>query len=228
MKEESIPHEGILQLRKESSDKAWEREIAGFIASKASAAGLHIVKIVSVKGRGGRRGVDFYFDNQHKLQSFSLKMASVLNATLKKSPRLQSFDRVHSRRLYRVNILLELPPFSNGEIIMRKESEGIKRDFFLKVVSCNSRRLLARGLDTAAYITINLKECKDFVRVQISSTNIVSMRPVIKVIHPSTFQAVPLIIPSFIKKPQTRKLAINSAVRVVANDKSVWLVGPEN
>ncbi|PIN75693.1 hypothetical protein COV18_02490 [Candidatus Woesearchaeota archaeon CG10_big_fil_rev_8_21_14_0_10_37_12] len=111
MAELTVPHsdyfEGVLQLRGGTD------EIRTWIVKRVKKDG----KALITKIKKVRNGHDFYFSDQHYLQSFGKKLKQTFPGVLKASRKLHTQHRVTSKILYRVNVLFKPIPFRKEQII---------------------------------------------------------------------------------------------------------------
>lgn len=117
--------EGILQLRNDNQD------IIDTLAKEIEKRNINIAKIKKQKN-----GVDIYVSSQRVLRSLGLKLQAQYGGQLKVSRKLHTRNRMRSREVYRVNVLLRLPDFKKGDVIDFKgephEVLGMQKKVLLK------------------------------------------------------------------------------------------------
>jgi nonsense-mediated mRNA decay protein 3 len=175
-------YEGIFQLRnKENED--YEKvlnEIEENVDKKINAA---ITKRIDQKN-----GIDLFFTDKKLLQSIGSLMHKKYGGEFVKSVRLYSQDRQSSKKVYRVNVLLRLSLYNSGDIIKLDNN-------YYKIISFSSDKMTILSLDNQKSkitksndnsIEIVAKK-KDYIE-----TTITKKKPHIEILHPITFESVPL------------------------------------
>ncbi|MFW6220540.1 MAG: NMD3-related protein [Nanoarchaeota archaeon] len=174
-------YEGIFQLRnKENKDyKKVLNEIDVLVLERKNVA---ITKKIDQK-----TGTDLYFTDQKLLQAIGQTLYKKYGGTFKKSVKLFSEDRQSSKKVYRMNVLLRLPEFNFGDIVK------INNEYY-KIISFSKDKITINSLDTLKTKKISnnidielIAQKKDYLK-----TTVIKKKPQIEVLHPKTFQSVPL------------------------------------
>jgi NMD protein affecting ribosome stability and mRNA decay len=191
--------EGILQLRNPND------EVIGFMLSLIEARpGVSIAKEVRVKN-----GVDVYLSSQRFLQSLGRKLMQRFGGTLKSSRRIHTRNRQNSRDVYRVTVLYEAPLASRHDVI--------KTDGRLICLTSLDRMLRGTDLKTGKSVSLPTKGA-EYEVLQKHRTKVSKVYPHVEVLHPETYQSVPVS-----NNPKGAVPAMGENVEVVLED-GVWLV----
>ena len=132
--------EGILQLRN-PSDKLIESTIKE-IEKKGDVSIANIIKV--------KNGVDVYVSSQRFLRTLGRKLQNRFGGHLEVSTKLHTKNRLTSRDVHRVNVLLKLPNFKKGDIV---EYKGEK----IKIIGMK-KKVLAKHIKTGKKLTLNFKD----------------------------------------------------------------------
>ncbi len=182
--------EGILQLRNIT------QEIIDFIEKKLNKTKeLNISKIVEQK-----KGLDLYMTDKRKMERLALDLQKEFGGILKKSPQLFSKNRQTSKNIYRLNICLKFCDFKKGDVIKVNNK-------YIKVTNTGKK---ISGIDLTFNKKISL-DVEDFEILKEYKTLVSKVKPRIEVIHPETFQSVPV--------ENKAKVKVEQKVNVVVNDK---------
>jgi len=186
--------EGIFQLRNIT------QEIIDFIEKKLNKTKeLNISKIVEQKN-----GLDLYMTDKRKMERLALDLQKEFGGILKKSPQLFSKNRQTSKNIYRLNICLKFCDFKKGDVIKTNNK-------YIKITNIGKK---ISGIDLIHDKRVSL-DVKDFELLREYKTIISKIKPRIEVIHPVTFQSVPINNKAKVKLEQKVNVAVNDKVFIV-------------
>lgn len=189
--------EGVLQLRN-PNEKALEF-INGVVGARK---GVFFSKIVEEKN-----GFDFYISSQRFLRSLGKMVHEKFGGELKTSSSLHTRDSQTSKDLYRINIFIRLPNFVKGDIIKVDDKVFKVQGFLKSLVSCKNVRTGKRT---------HIKFKGDLEVLKKIKTTVSKIHPQLEVLHPITYDSVP------VDSSESFKLGEN--VKVVIADDLVILV----
>lgn len=199
-------YEGVLQLRGEN--KATLEKAHNFVledAANAQHKGIFITKIEQTKN-----GFDYYYTKQQYLPVITNKLVERFGAAGKSHAELFGKSRETSKNLYRVNASVRLPLYEKGTVVKYKNK-------ILQIYRVG-KQVTATDLLTGKMLVIDEpKELKiiampdAFKKVHVTKT-----KPNIEVLHPETFQSVPVQNPG-------RKERKDEVTIAIIDDK-VWIV----
>lgn len=199
-------YEGILQLRGDQEDIDIVADFLLNEVDKVADRGIFINKEEKVKG-----GYDFYLTSNKYLQQLGKKLFQRFGGEMKVSPQLFTRNRQTSKDVYRLNVLIRLPDFKVGDILLVRKK-------LIKVENIAGHHILGIDLKSLSQVKedysrngyeIKATE-KDIKKVQVSLTH-----PHIEVLHPETYQSVQVENPIETEAEE---------VEVVIIDDKVWLV----
>lgn len=126
--------EGTLQLRNES------QELIDAVVREFERKGdVRIAKIKKVPN-----GVDIYVSSQRFLRPLGVRLQARFGGHLEYSNRLYSRNRLTSREVYRVSVLLRLPNFKKGDVVKFKGDEakviGMSKKVLIQDVKSGQKR----------------------------------------------------------------------------------------
>lgn len=132
--------EGILQLRNPS------KELLHYVNETEDYSPVpRIPDIKNVKN-----GYDVYFIDKKVLQQFGKKLQEKFGAEMKVSAKLFTRDKVTSKEVYRINVLIRQPFFKEGDII------EIKGDLY-KVTQLG-KKVSAMNVNSGKRLTFRYKD----------------------------------------------------------------------
>lgn len=201
-------YEGILQLRGES--KAALEKAHAFVLEDAAAAEkkrVFITKIEEVKN-----GFDFYYTKQQYLTNITNKLVEKFGATGKTHPEL--FTKKDGKDVYRVNASVRLPVYEKGAVVQYKNK--------LLQITTVGKQVAAKDLLTEKKIAIDEpKEMKLLAMPDsFKKAQVVKTKPQLEVLHPDTYQSVPV-------KNQIsnqKEIGIGKEVLVAIIEDEVWVM----
>jgi NMD protein affecting ribosome stability and mRNA decay len=98
--------EGILQLRNGRQD------VKEYIVSYCKKNSVFVNKLVD---KGAE--VDYYFVKKHQMQPLALKLMRNFGAEIESNARLFSRNRLTSKDIFRLNVLVTIPKFTVGDVV---------------------------------------------------------------------------------------------------------------
>ena len=189
---------GIIQLRR--PNETVQHEIERLL-------GKSLTDVKDVTG-----GIDYFVADHRILQNVARQVHDLFGGELTIRAQHFSYDRTTSKNLYRVNACIRLPKFWKGSVIQA----GLK----LFLIMNMGRSLKGVDLNTGKILSVPCKnEYPEYSTVQ---TTIVTTRPVITVLHPETFQTVP--IANERANEAWRTLLPGSTVTIANVDEQLYLV----
>ncbi len=200
--------EAVLQVR--SSDTKILEKGVELLIQKVGALkhkGVFINKVKRTK-----RGFNLFItDKKHALR-LGQWLYEELGGVFKTSPKLYSKDRQTSKKVYRLNILVRLPGFEKGDIILLSNNKvcavrGLGRKITLEEL--DSEKILKKYYSTLNYHVLARHK-----------TYVSRIRPGLEVINPLDYQSVPVKN----KTGKDQDLKPGDEVSVVVH-KGAYLVG---
>ena len=185
--------EGILQLRNPS------QEIIDFIENKLKkhADKFNISKIVEQK-----LGLDLYITNKKYMQRLANDLQKNFGGIIKKSPHLFSRNRQTSKDIYRLNICLKFYDFKKDDVI-----KADKR--YIKITNIGKK---ISGINLEQNKRVSFEFPDDVEILKRYNTSVCKIKPNIEVLHPETYQSVPV--------KNKVKVKLGEKVKVVVNGKA--------
>ncbi len=186
-KEKTEYYEGILQLRN-SSDAVFnfiDKEL-----KKVAIKGVFITKTVETKS-----GVDLYMTNKSYLRLLAQKIHAKFGGKITLNAQLFSHNHQTSKDIFRLNVLMELPSFQPGDVIVFFPISARRKDEEKKIVLVKGLGKIIQGIDliTGKSIAFEFKFAKGMEVVKQDKTRVVAVTPEVLILHPETFQAVPIV-----------------------------------
>ncbi len=197
--------EGILQIRSklhENIELAFDyiqKEL-----KKADKKGIYCNKRIKLKN-----GVDFVLTDKNYVKELAKKVFDEFGFEMKVNAQLFSRNKMTSKDIFRVNAVVQLPDFKKEDVLKIEE-------MLLKVISVRGKRLHAYDLDKNKKVKVDLKNYKIIATEEdYFETEVVQDMPIVKVLHPTNFQAVEL--------QNSASLKVGEKVRVLVIGDKVWL-----
>ena len=156
-------------------------------------------------------GLDLYLSSNSFAVDTGRQLFRKFGGELKISRKLFSQHRQTSRVLYRMTVLFRMPPFRIGSFILL---DG--RAF--KVTELAKKVVLAEDVETGKPFELQYKEViRNFENLGTVKVIVSKVRPHLEIIHPTTFQSVPVF-------PLTKnsKLVPGEKTKVVVSEGKVW------
>lgn len=160
---------GIIQLRRpnEEVQAAIERNLGKAMSSVKDVIG----------------GIDYFVTDHRILQNVARKVHEEFGGELTIRAQHFSYDSLKSKNLYRVNACIRLPKFWKGSLIQA----GTKLFFITNM----GKRLKGIDIKTGKQLSASCKN--EYLFFDLQETSVVTTRPSISVLHPETFQTVPIM-----------------------------------
>ncbi len=201
----SAYYEGILQLRNASAES---REYAKkFLLSKSKKQVL-VNKVVDKNS-----SVDYYFTDKKKMRPLALKLVRNFGGYISENPQLFSKDKQTSKDIYRQNILVELPPFGEGDVIVMGET--------LILVKKAEKIITGINLETGKKTTFSYTPANSdsFNVVSQEKTTVSQTRPELYVLRPDTYQPVKA------GNPLGLSLVPGQKIKLVSREQKYYVLG---
>lgn len=186
-------YEAVLQLRNLNN------EVFDFVCEQINEKKAGVAKQEIIDN-----GIDIYLVSQNFAKNLGKELLKRFGGTFKISAKLFSRDRQSGKLVYRISVLFKCLDFSKGDIIKSEEA-------VFKVTGVG-KRVTGLNLGTGKKGKIDFEKVE---KLEIKRTIVSKIRPSLEVIHPETFQSVPVANP--------RKLKLGEKVKVVVTDK-VYLI----
>ncbi len=188
--------EGILQLRNPS------QEVIDFIKNKLKkhAEKFNISRIVEQK-----LGLDLYVTNKRYMQRLANDLQKNFGGILKKSPHLYSRDRQTSKNIYRVNVCLRFYDFKKDDVIKINKR-------YIKITNIG-KKISGLNLENNKRVSFELKD--DFEILKRYKTIVSKIKPNVEVIHPLSYQSIPINNKAKVRLEQKITVAVNGKIFIV-------------
>ncbi len=170
-KQDTEYFEGVLQVRNPNPD------IEKFIDAFFKAEKAFISKMDKVKG-----GLDLHISSRKKLHELGGKLQVRFGGTLKESPRLFSRNTQTSKEVYRLTVYYLAPYYKEGDAIA---VDG-------KVMKVTKVGKMVHGTDASGRSVAFDPKNKEITVLDKKTTTVSQVFPGIEILHPETFQQVPV------------------------------------
>lgn len=190
--------EGVLQVRNE------DEETLRFLFNYLQQHGTSIAKRTEQKN-----GTDYFLSSKTIVERAAYALQEKFGGLVKTSAQLFGRDKQRSRNLYRVNALIEMPPFKEGAVIKTE------KDVLLLLE--RQKRLKFYSLVRGRLIYHEYKQL-DWKQLPIVETTVAANTDELTVLHPETFQE---------EKVWNQKVNphdVSEHVTVVIDEKKLYLV----
>ncbi|MBI2581095.1 hypothetical protein HYV85_04815 [Candidatus Woesearchaeota archaeon] len=199
-------YEAILQLRE--PDPAVIMAVEDAVKSSAE----DNKEIFISKRKKVTNGWDFYLS----LKGFAVELGRALynkfGGELKITKKLFSQHRQTSKLLYRITVLFRMAPFKPGDMVLLGENA-------FRITALKKRFVSSMNLETFRNVELDYKEVvRNAEKLEAVRAVVSKIQPHLEVIHPETFQGVPVL-------PITKntKLVPGVKILVVVSGDKVWL-----
>ena len=156
-------------------------------------------------------GLDLYLSSNSFAVDTGRQLFRKFGGELKISRKLFSQHRQTSRVLYRMTVLFRMPPFRIGSFILL---DG--RAF--KVTELAKKVVLAEDVETGKPFELQYKDViRNFENLDTVRVIVSKVRPHLEIIHPTTFQSVPVL-----PLAKNSKLVPGEKTKVVVSEGKVW------
>lgn len=198
--------EGIFQLRT-ADGKELRRDVLQTVRNEIA---KHAVRgVYCTKEDAVGNGIDFQITSQKHVQTIGRRLHETLGGTLKINSRIFSRNKQTSKDVFRVNVLLELPPFVKGDVVRIV-------DKVIRVTSMG-KKIMGEDLVQKRGVTVDYKSA-DVTVLPVKKVAVSQVYPRLEILEPETYQPVPL------ENPEGRKLKQGDKVRVVEDNGRYWIV----
>jgi len=154
-------------------------------------------------------GYDLYMTNRKLCQSLGREIYEKYGGVYKASPHLHTKDRQKSKNVYRVNVLVRLPNFEKGDVIV---TDG---DKVFRVVNLG-KKIKLLDLDSNNNVNIDFAKLKYHI-LKKHVTYVSKIHPYLEVINPLDYQS------SMIKNQPKKMPDLGKEIKVVIH-KGIYLV----
>lgn len=200
-------YEAILQLREP------DHSVITFVEDAVKSAVADNREIFISKRKKLPNGWDFYLS----LKGFAVDLGRALfnsfGGELKITKKLFSQHRQTSKLLYRITVLFRMAPFKPGDIVLLGENA-------FRITTLTKRFVIGMNLETLRSVELDYREAvRNAEKLEMVRAVVSKIQPHLEVIHPETFQSVPVL--PITKNP---KLVPGVKIFVVVSDNKVWHV----
>jgi len=153
-------------------------------------------------------GFDLVMTNRRITQALGKELQEFFGGKLKVSPRLFSQNRLTSKKVFRVNVFIELPGFTRGDIIVVNDK--------VCVVDKIGKKIKLRELQTDASLLLDYDKM-DYRVLRKQQTYVSRSYPSLEVINPLDFQS------SMVKNKPKQSFTPGQTINVVMH-KGIYAV----
>ncbi len=175
---ESNYYEGILQLRNPRN------EIVRFIehfGDRHLARGMFIMKQMFVPN-----GIDFYVANQKLLMRLGKHLLTAFGGIIKTNAKIHTRDAQKSKDVYRMTVVFQAFPFQRHTLV------AFQRD----VIEVTQLGKVCYGIDLDTRKRVQLTSAMKLALLTLMRTTVAKIRPQLEVLHPETFESMPVVNPA--------------------------------
>jgi len=166
-------YEGTLQLR--NSHEEVIRYIRNEVKNNKE-KGVFIAKEAPLKN-----GVDFYISKQHFIQTIAKRVHKKFGGKTTINPKLFTRDQQRSRDIYRMNVLIELPVFTKGDVVKVAE----------KIINIKKMGKTITGEDIITRKSFSFSPSQAKVeKLETKEGSVSKTYPDIEIIEPDSYQSV--------------------------------------
>jgi len=190
--------EGVLQVRNEDEDRK------RFVLDT-----LHRCNAGVSKQTKQKHGTDYFVTSKSAIEKTARALVEHYGGAVKSSAHLFGHDKLRSKDVYRTTWFVELPPFSAGDAVRHGKDTLFVRDLGKRIRFYNPKR--------------DKNEQHEYKQdewhvLPVLETSVAATHPELTVLHPETFQAVPV---ANAKRPE---LTPGERVKVVLNGRRVYIM----
>ncbi|RME53918.1 hypothetical protein D6783_00450 [Candidatus Woesearchaeota archaeon] len=196
--------EGTLQLRNPTPHT--KQFIQNLLLK--SHPGVHIAKTIQRKN-----GYDILLSSNKATYQIAQALHKTFGATIKTSTHLWGHDRQRSKHLQRLTVLVKIPAVRPGDVITYKD-----RPVLIQTVG---KTTYGYDLSRQKKISIPSSSLDEQETLPIYETSIVQNQPSVYVLHPTTFQPIPLA-------NTPRSTAINTPLSIVLYKQQAYTLPSTN
>ncbi len=196
-------YEGILQLRNRMNPD-FEKVVLEVYEKVGERNDVFIAKAVESKP-----GIDIYISSNRFLAGLGKWLNDSYGGELKSSKKLFSRSHETGKEIYRTTVLVRLPDFSAGDIIMAGKR-------YMLVRAVRSKAVSGSDLRTGKNVKVPYsKPQKVIPRSRFREAVVSRTRPHLEVLHPDTYQAT---------RVENERKITGDRVNVVEIEKKIYLV----
>jgi len=212
-KKDSQYFEGILQLKKPSDNVI---EWLHNDMKKAEKKGVYVTK------REEKKGVALYYiTDKHYMINIGKRLYNNFGGILKINEQLFSHDRQTSKDIFRINVFFEASPYSKGDVVYFKDKRG---EHIINTASIGAK-ITGTDLMNNKHISFDYKEIEnkdnEVNKLEIKEAIISTLYPDITVIHPETYQAMPIQNSGSINKDTLKD---KKSIKIVEKENKLWII----
>ncbi len=198
--------EAILQLRNPYGDVD---DLIHYVLEKVKDKSQEAVFIS--KKKKVTNGFDLYLSSNSFAVEVGRELYRAFGGEFKVSKKLFSQHKLTSKVLYRVTVLFRAAPFKVGDVILF-ESNPLRITGVSKVVD-------VQNIETGKQLELAYKDIlRSFERLEPVKAIVSKVRPQLEVIHPETFQSVPVF-----PLAKNSRLVPGEKIKVLVAEGKVWL-----
>jgi NMD protein affecting ribosome stability and mRNA decay len=197
-------YEGILQIRN-SKNALFDKVIDTVFTAVEKNNSVFILKVNEIKD-----GVDIYLGSNKFLKAIGKTLHEKYGGDIKSSKKLFSVDRRTSKEIYRGTVLIRLPDFSVGDVVLVKN-----KYLYVSKISPKSISGFDIMLNKKTTIQYNDPE-KIFEKNNIKSAMISKTQPQIEILHPKTYQSIK------VENIKSNKTVKDKEINIIEIDKKFY------
>jgi NMD protein affecting ribosome stability and mRNA decay len=156
-----------------------------------------------------REGYDLYMTNKRIAQALGKELHEACGGIYKSSPHLFSKNRQTSKNIYRVNILVKLPGFVKGDIILTSEDRVLR-------IEKMGKKIKLKDMDTWGSVMAEYSDLNYHI-LKKHATYVSRVHPTLEVINPYDYQS------SMVKNKPLHNCDPGQEVQVVVH-KGIYIV----
>lgn len=164
------------------------------IMNSAKKRGVFVTNVKETKS-----GIDYFITNNSFVVKIAKELQGKFGGELKISAKLHTQDRLTSKEVHRLSVLLRLPDYLKGDIILL-DKDPIK-------VTKMGKRIMGMNLATNKRTTIDVRDTKPEI-LKIHKTSISKTQPNLEALHPETYQSTKIENPVELKSGQKVKVVV--------------------
>lgn len=198
--------EAILQLRNPYGDVD---DLIHYVLQKVKDKSQEAVFISNKKKV--TNGFDLYLSSNGFAVETGRELYRAFGGEFKVSKKLFSQHKLTSKVLYRVTVLFRAAPFRVGDVILFEGSP-------LKILEI-AKKVAAVNIETSKPLELAYKDIlRSFERLEPVKAIVSKTQPHLEVIHPETFQSVPVLPIN-----KNSKLVPGEKIKIFSAEGKVWL-----
>ena len=182
---------GTLQIRNPNE------KVKNYIQEAMNSAkkrGVFITKTKELKN-----GVDYYLTDNGFAVKLGKELQNKFGGELKTSAKLHTKDKMTSREVHRLSVLLRLPDYVIGDYIVLDDDP-------IKIIKMG-KKISGKNLRTGKQKTFDVKDGEPEI-LKVYKTSISKIKPELEALHPETYQSIKVENPVELKVGQKVKVVI--------------------